>query len=1145
MNRHLGWGILALVLIGFASVVRGDQSPANARVPQRVSRLQGFSESLTTITNLLDRGRGIEAENVARLLLAKVEDTLGPDTLEAAAVLDLLGRAVRRSSTVTVAEKAAMAERAVDIKEKALEPFDPDLATSLTNLAIQRTLAGNPAQGKALLDRAIAIREKAFGADDLMVAATLGSLAGVLMTLRDDEGAKSVLERVLTIRESKYGAAHIETIRTLFKIAIFYAEIADYVGARRYYDRALTAAEQTLGANHPMVLEILLREAIVLSEGLGDYAGSARLNERVVRQAEQVFGPNDPRVTTALRNLALDERDLGHYAAAKSLATRSLSIAERVYGPKHPDVAGSLHTLATVLAAQGDYGAALQAFERATHINEEILRPANPEVSRASWFIRNLFPVSDYDTDDIPLFEQAIANREAATGLAGAGAADSLTNLAAILSTVDEYKRTRPLFERALAAQQKAYGPDHPDVAAAATTLGDVVAHAGDPVAARPLYERALHILEQSLGPDHPRVAELLLRLAASPSGDGNRSMELETRALAIQEQHLGPAHPDVADTLSRLSLLELQGGAIGDAFTAAARADNIQREHIRLTARTLSERQALAYATTATPALDVILTVVTGTTDRETVSRAWNALIQSRGIVFDEMADRHRAVSATEDPTVVALTNTLAEAQQRLSAAVVRGIRNDPPDRYRRVLDEAHRDKERAERALAEQSMSVRRDQARKRAGVAELSTTLSSRDGLIGFARYTRYRAGPIDHAVSRPGAGEPAYLAFVLRGDAAPAVVPLGAAADIDGLVSQMQRQITQETLAGGRATPRGELAYRRVAEELRARIWDSLQPHLAGIARVFIVPDGALHLINFAALPASASRYLVETGPVIHYLSTERDLIEAESTTPHNGGLLAIGNPAFDEADSSPSVGQFRGGRSGCVDFRAMRFAGLPASLNEITEVVNLWSGANRETERLIGAAATERAFKTRAAGHRVLHLATHGFFIEGRCTSALDASALPRSANVARENPLLLSGLVLAGANRRDAVAPDQEDGVLTAEEVAALNLSGVEWAVLSGCDTGVGEIRAGEGVFGLRRAFQLAGARTVIMSLWPVEDQSTQQWMAALYGNRLRNLSTADAVRNASLSVLRDRRARGASTHPLYWAAFVATGDWR
>jgi CHAT domain-containing protein len=118
--------------------------------------------------------------------------------------------------------------------------------------------------------------------------------------------------------------------------------------------------------------------------------------------------------------------------------------------------------------------------------------------------------------------------------------------------------------------------------------------------------------------------------------------------------------------------------------------------------------------------------------------------------------------------------------------------------------------------------------------------------------------------------------------------------------------------------------------------------------------------------------------------------------------------------------------------------------------------------------------------------------------------------------------------------------------VLTAEEVAALNLSGVEWAVLSGCDTGAGELMAGEGVFGLRRAFQLAGARTVIMSLWPVEDQATRQWMTTLYRGRFfEKLSTADAVREAGLRMLRQRRAKGLSTHPFHWAAFVAAGDWR
>ncbi len=118
--------------------------------------------------------------------------------------------------------------------------------------------------------------------------------------------------------------------------------------------------------------------------------------------------------------------------------------------------------------------------------------------------------------------------------------------------------------------------------------------------------------------------------------------------------------------------------------------------------------------------------------------------------------------------------------------------------------------------------------------------------------------------------------------------------------------------------------------------------------------------------------------------------------------------------------------------------------------------------------------------------------------------------------------------------------------MLTAEEVTALDLSGVEWAVLSGCDTGVGEVRAGEGVFGLRRAFQVAGARTVIMSLWQVEDEATRQWMRTLYQSRfMENLSTVNAVREAGLAVLRGRRAKGLTAHPFYWAAFVGSGDWR
>jgi CHAT domain-containing protein len=140
----------------------------------------------------------------------------------------------------------------------------------------------------------------------------------------------------------------------------------------------------------------------------------------------------------------------------------------------------------------------------------------------------------------------------------------------------------------------------------------------------------------------------------------------------------------------------------------------------------------------------------------------------------------------------------------------------------------------------------------------------------------------------------------------------------------------------------------------------------------------------------------------------------------------------------------------------------------------------------------------------------------------------------------------LAGLAFAGANNRTAVRSNQDDGILTGEEVAALNLQGTEWVVLSACDTGLGEVKAGEGVFGLRRAFQIAGARTVIMSLWSVDDQAARAWMHALYQGRLqKHLTTADAVHAASVAVLQDRRSKGQSTHPFYWAAFVAAGDWR
>jgi len=246
-------------------------------------------------------------------------------------------------------------------------------------------------------------------------------------------------------------------------------------------------------------------------------------------------------------------------------------------------------------------------------------------------------------------------------------------------------------------------------------------------------------------------------------------------------------------------------------------------------------------------------------------------------------------------------------------------------------------------------------------------------------------------------------------------------------------------------------------------------------------------------------------------------------------------------------------------SPCENVQSMTFPSIKGTLQEVRELSSMWSTSatvsDEESRVLVGRDATEPTLKKDAHRYRVLHFATHGFFLSDSCPPAhagtravggLVNMSSPQYEAVTAQNPLLLSGLALAGANRRLAAGPSDDDGILTAEEVASLDLEGVEWAVLSACGTGLGQIRTGEGVFGLRRAFHIAGARTVIMSLWSVEDDATRLWMRELYEGRLkRNLNTASAMREASLAILRARRAAGQSTDPFYWAAFVAAGDWR
>ena len=176
------------------------------------------------------------------------------------------------------------------------------------------------------------------------------------------------------------------------------------------------------------------------------------------------------------------------------------------------------------------------------------------------------------------------------------------------------------------------------------------------------------------------------------------------------------------------------------------------------------------------------------------------------------------------------------------------------------------------------------------------------------------------------------------------------------------------------------------------------------------------------------------------------------------------------------------------------------------------------------------------------GHRVIHLATHGFFLGGECQRDLPKRRADSERGFVGENPLLQSGLLLAGANLHgnDADSVGAEDGILTAYEVSAMDFEGTEMVVLSACETGLGAVEEGEGVYGLRRAFEMAGARRVVSALWPVSDKATAELVGRLYESGAQ--SVPEKLRTLQLEKIKELRDQGKPDHPVYWGAFIVFG---
>lgn len=839
----------------------------------------------------------------------------------------------------------------------------------------------------------------------------------------------------------------------------------------------------------------------------------------------------------------------GDYARAEPLLQRALALREKALGPRHRRVGTVLEQLGVVYAERGDLLRAEPLLQRALAIVEQ--DPESRDDAEVGRLLSNLAQSYSQRGDWVraePLLQRALALLEQKLGPDDPNVASVMSNLAWLHWAQNDDARAEPLFRRVLSIRASALGPAHPSVANSLNNLAQIYTRNGDHARAEPLYLRALAILERALGPEHPNVAFVLDNLAFLYSNRGDlaaaddvNAESLHQRALAIREQMLGPLHPQVAVTLHNLAWLHVIRGDISAATQAMARALSIEDHNVGLLLTSGSDEQKRTSMDTVARTTHgaVTLHVAVAPDADEARSLALTTILRRKGRVLDAMADSFAALRRRLGVEDRGLLDELRAISAELSAAMLHPPADANPDGYHSHLELLDKRRQALEAALSKRGAGAL--PALPEITVERVQSALPAGSALVEV-----FRLEP----TPRSRRTAPRYVAYVLQREGEIAWADLGEAAIIEAAVARFRHELSSPGSHPVRAArefgdaldPDGDP--RPAARELDRLIMAPLRRLLGAARDVFVSPDGALNNVPFNAFVDEEGRYLVERY-TFTYLASGRDLVRLdERTTPSRQGPVVVAAPDYGKKISAPAFDDDPGAHRS-AEMRGMCFGPLRFAADEGRAVARKLAGG----VLLLGKDATDHAIQA-LQGPALLHIATHGFFLPDTPAPALPPPPDARNdlggwASVTRriDNPLVRAGLALAGANQGRTGSGlglhGHEDGVLTALELAHVDLMGTQLVVLSACGTGLGECRSGDGVYGLRRAVATAGAETQVMSLWSVDDAATSELMQSYYDHLLAGGGRSEAMRQAQLAMLR----RPDRAHPFYWASFIVSGN--
>lgn len=977
---------------------------------------------------------------------------------------------------------------AKDIRERVLGRQSRDYSLSLSYLATLYYELGRYDQAEPLAWELKEIRAKIFGITSREYAITLHLLGTLYYKLGQYDKSESYYLAAKNIFAVTPGKQSPEYAKAVSNLAALYSDWGKYDQVEKRYLEAKAKQEISPGKESVDYASTLNNLAWFYFR-TGQYIKAKQFFMEANRLFAIVVGKEHEYYVSTLTNLASFYYEIGQYGQADSLFLEAKGILEKTVGKENHAYAGTLTNLGALYADVGQYDKAASIYQEAIHILEKILGKNHP----------------DYAT--------------------------ALANLGNLYYETGKYADAERLLEEAKAIRQKTLDNHHPDYATSLNNLARLYSSNGQYAKAEFLFLEAKDICVKTLGVHHPLYAASLKNLAQlyTIKGDFGKADSLFLEAKEIFAATLGKDHPNYAAALGGLARLYRATNRISESAPLLLELNGLIRQLIEKSASYFSEKEMLAYLQTYEEDVAKFHSFAQINPTREFICGSFDNALFYNGYLLDNARYLARAVAQADS-----LTRDIFDRWQGCK----RRLANEyaKPIAERRVIAETEAEAEGYEKILTRKLPVF--GEIRQAPHWQDVRDHLRKGEAAVEFIHYHCYNPKKTDSIM---------YAALVLLpGDSCPHFIPLCEQRPLDNLLHEKYPDKRYQRTGSGNS--------------LYSLLWQPIEPYLKGAGTVYYTPSGALHSVNLDGImlnPREDST-LIDKYKLVRLGSTRQLAAPVTAKIAGNDALL-LGDIRYD-ADSTAiqtenlknRVAMRGSSEEGLPEFAdSLRqipgFGPLPSTRTEVEFIRQLMGQKKFKARMFTDSRASEEVFKQLAdsisasgASARVLHLATHGYFSPNPKSNERRSKGGFSDESVFRvsEHPFLRSGLVLAGGNHACQTGKPfkagMEDGILTAYEISAMSLLNTELVVLSACETGLGDVSGNEGVYGLQRAFKIAGAQYLIMSLWEVPAEATKDLMSTFYRNWLdRKMDIPTAFRVAQLEMKKKNK------DPEMWAGFV------